>query len=251
MGTHSACAQPRWGDETAGGTAPLDRYYLRDRAILETLYATGSRASEVVGLKMEDLYLDAAFCKCFGKGSEQHIVPLGRAAINALRAYLEGLRPRLTHSAANAPWVFVSRGGRGLTREMLWVLVKKYALRAGLNGKVSPHTLRHSFATHLLAGGADLAPCRNCSAIPASRPRSNTRMSIANGCEPSTGNFIRVEMPTALPPVQKGRRDRRRSQATVQRGKPRTTGGMGAESFSPTPLAGSRVRGTATEGSDQ
>jgi integrase/recombinase XerD len=135
---------------------PLDRYYLRDRAILETLYATGSRASEVVGLKMEDLYLDAAFCKCFGKGSKQRIVPLGRPAVNALRAYLEGLRPRLTRTATDAPWVFVSRGGRGLSREMLWMLVKKYARRAGLNGKVSPHTLRHSFATHLLAGGADL-----------------------------------------------------------------------------------------------
>jgi integrase/recombinase XerD len=135
---------------------PIDRFYLRDRAILETLYATGSRASEVVGLKMEDLYLDSAFCKCFGKGSKQRIVPLGRLALNALRAYLEGQRPRLVRGAADAPWVFVSRGGRALTREMLWVLVKKYARRAGLSGKVSPHTLRHSFATHLLAGGADL-----------------------------------------------------------------------------------------------
>jgi integrase/recombinase XerD len=135
---------------------PLDRYYLRDRAILETLYATGSRASEVVSLKMEDLYLDSEFCKCFGKGSKQRIVPLGRPAINALRAYLEGLRPRLVRTAADATWVFVSRGGKGLNREMLWMLVRKYARRAGLTGKVSPHTLRHSFATHLLAGGADL-----------------------------------------------------------------------------------------------
>jgi integrase/recombinase XerD len=105
---------------------------------------------------MEDLYLDSAFCKCFGKGSKQRIVPLGRPALNALRAYLEGQRPRLVRAAAEVPWVFVSRGGRALTREMLWVLVKKYARRAGLSGKVSPHTLRHSFATHLLAGGADL-----------------------------------------------------------------------------------------------
>jgi integrase/recombinase XerD len=135
---------------------PLDRFFLRDRAILETLYATGSRASEVVGLKREDLYLDSAFCKCFGKGSKQRIVPLGRMAINALRAYLEELRPRLVRKSPDAPWVFVSRGGQGLTREMLWILVKKYARRAGLNVKVSPHTLRHSFATHLLAGGADL-----------------------------------------------------------------------------------------------
>jgi integrase/recombinase XerD len=135
---------------------PIDRFYLRDRAMLETLYAAGCRASEVVGLKMEDVYLDSAFCKCFGKGGKQRLVPLGRPAINALRAYLDGLRPRLTQNAPDAPWLFVSRGGRALTREMLWVLVKKYVRRAGINGKVSPHTLRHSFATHLLAGGADL-----------------------------------------------------------------------------------------------
>lgn len=135
---------------------PLDRYYLRDRAILETLYATGSRASEVVGLKLGDLHLQAGFCKCFGKGSKQRIVPLGRIAVNALQTYLDRLRPQLTHAAPDCPWVFVSRGGKRLTREMLWVLVKKYVKRAGLHSKVSPHTLRHSFATHLLAGGADL-----------------------------------------------------------------------------------------------
>ncbi len=135
---------------------PADRYFVRDRAILETLYATGCRVSEVANLKMEDLHLDSAFCKCIGKGNKQRIVPLGRQAINALRTYLEEQRPRLVQTAADAPWVFVSRGGKGLDREMLWVLVKKYAQRAGLTGKVSPHTLRHSFATHLLAGGADL-----------------------------------------------------------------------------------------------
>ena len=138
--------------------APLasDRFYLRDVALLETLYATGSRASEVVGLRLADLFLDASFCKCLGKGSKQRVVPLGKPAVQALRAYLSELRPRLVRGAAEVPWVFVSRGGRALTREMLWNLVKKYAARAGLNPKVSPHTLRHSFATHLLAGGADL-----------------------------------------------------------------------------------------------
>jgi integrase/recombinase XerD len=138
--------------------APLatDRYYLRDRALLETLYATGSRASEVVGLKLEDLYLDSSFCKCLGKGSKQRVVPLGRTAIEVLRAYLTDSRPKLVRAAPDAPWVFVSRGGKGLNREMLWIIVKKYVRRAGLNAKVSPHTLRHSFATHLLAGGADL-----------------------------------------------------------------------------------------------
>ena len=135
---------------------PLERFYLRDRALLETLYATGSRASEVVGLKAADLYLDSGFCKCFGKGGKQRIVPLGRPAVAALQAYLEKLRSRLVKAAADAPWVFVSRGGKALTREMLWVIVKKYVRRAGLNPRVSPHTLRHSFATHLLSGGADL-----------------------------------------------------------------------------------------------
>lgn len=133
-----------------------DRFYLRDKALLETLYATGSRASEVIGLKLEDLHLDSAFCKCTGKGSKQRVVPLGKKAVAAVRAYLDEQRPKLTAAATDAPWVFVSRGGKALTREMLWILVKKYVRRAGLNAKVSPHTLRHSFATHLLAGGADL-----------------------------------------------------------------------------------------------
>ncbi len=135
---------------------PLERFYLRDRALLETLYATGSRVSEVVGLKLADLRLESAFCQCFGKGNKQRIVPLGTPAIAALQAYLTDSRPRLTRAHPETPWVFVSRGGRALTREMLWMLVKKYARRAGLHIKVSPHTLRHSFATHLLAGGADL-----------------------------------------------------------------------------------------------
>ena len=138
-------------------SAPRDgeRFALRDRALLETLYATGSRASEAVGLRLADVYLDAGFCKCTGKGSKQRIVPLGEHAVACLRAYLHQQRPGLVKDR-DVPWLFVSRGGQALTREMLWVLVKKYVRRAGLNGKVSPHTLRHSFATHLLAGGADL-----------------------------------------------------------------------------------------------
>jgi integrase/recombinase XerD len=135
---------------------PADRYFLRDRALLEALYATGSRASEVVGLRLNDMHLEAGFCKCFGKGSKQRIVPLGRIAVNALRAYLERLRPQLVRTSPETPWLFVSRGGKQLSREMLWVVVKKYVRRAGLHSKVSPHTLRHSFATHLIAGGADL-----------------------------------------------------------------------------------------------
>jgi integrase/recombinase XerD len=134
----------------------LDRFYLRDRAILETLYATGSRASEVVGLKLADLHLNESFCKCFGKGSKQRIVPLGQPAVQTLRTWLSELRPALVAHAPAVDTVFVSKAGRPLTREMLWVLVRKYVRRAGITGSVSPHTLRHSFATHLLSGGADL-----------------------------------------------------------------------------------------------
>lgn len=143
-------------DRLMAAPLPTDRYYLRDKAILETLYATGCRASEVVNLTMDHLYLDSGFCKCIGKGNKQRVVPLGQSAVQALSAYLDELRPRLVQASPQTRTVFVSRGGRPLTREMLWVIVKKYVKRAGINPKASPHTLRHSFATHLLAGGADL-----------------------------------------------------------------------------------------------
>jgi integrase/recombinase XerD len=150
-------------DDLLRAPQPGDRFYLRDRALLETLYATGCRASEVVGLKLADVYLDAAFCKCFGKGSKQRVVPLGQPAIASLREYLAAAPARTaTASAAGSSslpdrtYVFVSKSGRVLTRIFLWALVKKYCKRAGLPNTVSPHTLRHSFATHLLAGGADL-----------------------------------------------------------------------------------------------
>jgi integrase/recombinase XerD len=147
---------PESVEKLLAGPLPGERFYLRDRALLETLYATGSRASEVVGLCLEDLHLESGFAKCHGKGNKQRVVPLGRPAVEALGAYLQDQRPHLVRTVPDAPWVFVSRGGRALTREMLWILVKKYVRRAGLSTKVSPHTLRHSFATHLLAGGADL-----------------------------------------------------------------------------------------------
>jgi integrase/recombinase XerD len=147
---------PESVERLLGAPRNEDRFYLRDRAILETLYATGSRASEVVGLQLADLHLDSSFCKCTGKGSKQRVVPLGAPAISSLKIYLQDLRPTLTQADQHNPWVFVSKGGKRLTREMVWILVKKYVRRAGLNAKVSPHTLRHSFATHLLAGGADL-----------------------------------------------------------------------------------------------
>ena len=138
-------------DALLNAPQPGDRFYYRDRAILETMYATGCRASEVVGLKLNDLYLDSAFCKCTGKGSKQRVVPLGRPAVSALRDYLAD-----GEAARDRAFVFVSKSRRPPTRILLWALVKKYCRRAGLPKTTSPHTLRHSFATHVLAGGADL-----------------------------------------------------------------------------------------------
>jgi integrase/recombinase XerD len=128
----------------------------RDRAALETLYATGCRASEVVGLKPSDLDLVAGTARCVGKGDRQRIVPLGSRAREALQSYLAHDRPPLVARRPATAEVFVTRSGRPLSRVELWRIVKKHARAAGLSDAVSPHTLRHSFATHLLAGGADL-----------------------------------------------------------------------------------------------
>jgi integrase/recombinase XerD len=128
----------------------------RDRAALETLYATGCRASEVAGLRPADLDLEAGLVRCIGKGNKERRVPLGSRAIAALRDYLLRDRPALVLRRPETATVFVSKSGRPLSRTALWEIVKRAARQAGLAGDVSPHTLRHSFATHLLAGGADL-----------------------------------------------------------------------------------------------
>jgi integrase/recombinase XerD len=132
---------------------PLGR---RDRAALETLYATGCRASEVAGLRPVDLDLQTGLLRCVGKGNKERCVPLGSRAIAALREYLRCDRPALVARRPATTSVFVSRSGRPLSRIALWEIVKRSARRAGLSADVSPHTLRHSFATHVLAGGADL-----------------------------------------------------------------------------------------------
>jgi integrase/recombinase XerD len=128
----------------------------RDRAALETLYATGCRASEVAGLRPRDLDLVAGTVRCVGKGDKQRVVPLGSRAREALRDYLDHGRPALARRHPQAETVFVTRQGKPLSRGGLWRIVHLCARAAGLPGKVSPHTLRHSFATHMLAGGADL-----------------------------------------------------------------------------------------------
>lgn len=128
----------------------------RDRAALETLYATGCRASEVVGLRPRDLDLKGGFARCVGKGDKERLVPLGERARAALSAYLGNDRPAMVARQPETTTVFVSRTGRPLSRIGLWRIVKIHSQNVGLHADVSPHTLRHSFATHLLAGGADL-----------------------------------------------------------------------------------------------
>lgn len=128
----------------------------RDRAALEALYATGCRASEVVGLRLMDIDLKMGMVRCLGKGDRERIVPLGSRAREALAAFLAIDRPSLVARRPETATVLVSRTGRPLSRVGLWRIVKTHALASGLGASVSPHTLRHSFATHLLAGGADL-----------------------------------------------------------------------------------------------
>ena len=124
---------------------------------MELLYATGCRASELSGLKTRDMHLDEGYCVCHGKGDKQRMVLLGGRAVTAVRAYLEHERGGLAAKApGKAPWVLLSYRGRRLRRERICELLKRYVKRIGAPSDVSPHTLRHSFATHMLSGGADL-----------------------------------------------------------------------------------------------
>ncbi len=128
---------------------------LRDRAMLEVLYASGLRVSELIGLRLLDINLDAGFVRTVGKGSKERVVPIGEIAIEFTREYLEKARPKLL-GAKESALLFVTNRGDGFTRQGFWKLVKRYARAAGIIKDISPHTLRHSFASHLLAGGADL-----------------------------------------------------------------------------------------------
>ncbi|MDE3070064.1 MAG: tyrosine-type recombinase/integrase, partial [Acidobacteriota bacterium] len=127
----------------------------RDRAILELMYACGLRASEVVGLGLEHVDLEDGVLRAHGKGSKERIVPIGRHALAALSAYRSRARPRLAGSRTD-PHLFLGARGHGLTRQGLYKVIERHARSAGLSGGLSPHTLRHTFATHLLAGGCDL-----------------------------------------------------------------------------------------------
>ena len=127
---------------------------LRDRAILELMYATGLRVSEVTTVRVDDLVLDAGFLRTIGKGSKERIVPFGDAAKEAILAYLEHGRPSFDRFGDAS--LFLSRLGRKFTRQSIWIKIDRYARKAGVSAHISPHMLRHSFATHLLEHGADL-----------------------------------------------------------------------------------------------
>ena len=134
------------------GDAPSD---LRDKALLELMYACGLRATEAIELEVSDVDLDAGLLRARGKGAKERLVPVGRSAVHALRMWLGRGRPQLVGERLE-PRLFVNRRGAGLTRQGLYKIVQRHARSAGLDGKMSPHTLRHTFATHLLAGGCDL-----------------------------------------------------------------------------------------------
>jgi len=134
---------------------PDDPLYLRDKALLELLYAGGLRASELAELNIDGVHLDIGLARVMGKGSKERVVPLGTPAIDATRDYLEQQRPALIEGSGPTDRLLLSRTGKPITRIVVWQVVKRLAKRAGLHD-VHPHTLRHSFATHLLTGGADL-----------------------------------------------------------------------------------------------
>lgn len=138
-------------------TAPAahDTLGLRDRAMLELMYASGLRVSELVRLRRDELNLEHGVVRLVGKGGRERMVPMGEPAMEAVRLWLRQGRPELA-GAQSADWVFLSRRGEAMTRQNFWVLIKRHAVAAGIHARLSPHTLRHAFATHLLERGADL-----------------------------------------------------------------------------------------------
>jgi integrase/recombinase XerD len=140
--------------ESPDATSAVGR---RDRALLELLYATGCRASEVSAMRLADVHLAESFCTCRGKGNKERVVPLGKRAIRAIREWIDGPRADFAaHAAAKPAWVLLSSRGNRLSRMRIWEIVRRQAEQAGVPSDIGPHTLRHSFATHLVAGGVDL-----------------------------------------------------------------------------------------------
>lgn len=143
-------------DELIAAPTRQDRFPLRDRALLAMMYATGCRASEVCDITLRDINLNEGYCRCVGKGNKERLVSLNPVARAAIEAYLAHERPKLAREHDLSSPLLVSRGGRSLNRITVWKLVKRYASRIGSSRDISPHTLRHSFATHMLARGAEI-----------------------------------------------------------------------------------------------
>ena len=122
---------------------------------MELIYASGMRVSEMMSLNLDDLSLEQGYIRCFGKGSKERVIPVHEQAVSAISDYLEQTRPLLANGRSKEA-VFLNRRGERLTRQGFWLILKGHARRAGITGKITPHTLRHSFATHLLRGGAPL-----------------------------------------------------------------------------------------------
>jgi len=134
---------------------PRDELGLRDKAMIEVLYATGLRVSELIGLKVDDINQKMGYLRCIGKGSKERVVPIGEIACDCVSAYMDRSRPVLLHGN-RSEYLFLSVRGAPMSRVMFWKIIKKYASLAGVNKAITPHMLRHSFATHLLERGADL-----------------------------------------------------------------------------------------------
>ena len=129
---------------------------IRDKACLELIYATGMRVSEIVNLNIRDLNLDVGFIRCVGKGSKERIIPLGRQSMKAVDKYLKKSRPKLVRKNSTGSSLFITRLGKKMTRQNFWKMIRNYTCQARIKKRVTPHMLRHSFATHLLERGADL-----------------------------------------------------------------------------------------------
>lgn len=142
-------------DKMFAQTDLTNKFGLRDRAILEILYASGLRVSELINLKLQDVYFEEGFLRIFGKGSKERIVPIGRSALKYLSKYIKESRNFLGKRQTE-DYIFLNARGVKLTRMAVWNIVKKYCLLAGIKKEIHPHTLRHTFATHLLEGGADI-----------------------------------------------------------------------------------------------
>lgn len=146
---------PQEVERLLNAPSPSTPYGLRDRAILELFYSSGLRVSELCGILLQSINLEDGYVRVFGKGSKERIAPIGSAAIRAVEAYIVGGRPRFVKPKTGSE-LFLSQQGRAISRKMVWVMIKEQARRAGITKPIKPHLLRHSFATHLLEGGADL-----------------------------------------------------------------------------------------------